>query len=186
MKIAKKALALVLCAAMLATSVANEGWSSILQSINASAIAGLEQNYNDARIELDFNKGWSFSFSDDSASYLKGFDDSDWEKVNLPHDFSMSSEFTTSDTEAESGNLPGGTGWYRKWFNLYDYYEGDDIILNFDGAYQHTYVYVNGQYVGENHYGYNSCGPALDPAYQVSDKEWHVLFRLEPIKMKEV
>jgi beta-galactosidase len=34
--------------------------------------------------------------------------------------------------------------------------------------------------------GSNSCGPALDPAYQVSDKEWHVLFRLEPIKMKEV
>ena len=163
MKIVKKALALVLCAAMLATSVANEGWSSILQSINASAIAGLEQNYNDARIELDFNKDWSFSFSDDSASYLKGYDDSDWEKVNLPHDFSISQEFSASDTEAESGNLPGGTGWYRKWFNLYDYYEGDDIILNFDGAYQHTYVYVNGQYVGENHYGYNSF------SFEISD-----------------
>ena len=34
--------------------------------------------------------------------------------------------------------------------------------------------------------GSNSCGPALDHAYQVSDKEWHVLFRLEPIKTKEV
>ena len=72
------------------------------------------------------------------------------------HDFSMSQEFTTDGTEAESGRLPGGTGWYRKWFNLYEYYSGDRVILNFDGAYQHAYVYVNGKYVGENHYGYNS------------------------------
>lgn len=28
--------------------------------------------------------------------------------------------------------------------------------------------------------------PTLDPAYHVSDKEWHVLFRLEPIKSEEV
>ncbi len=136
---------------------------SLLQSFKASAIAGHEQNYNDARVELDFNKGWLFSFGDDTASYLKGFNDSSWEKIDLPHDFSMSQEFTTEGTEDESGNLPGGTGWDRKWFNLYDYYDGDDVILNFDGAYQHTYVYVNGKYVGENHYGYNSF------SFEISD-----------------
>ena len=163
MKIAKKALAFILCAIMVAMSVSNEGWNSLLQSYRASAVADHEQNYNDARVELDFNKNWSFAFGEDSAAYLKGFDDSDWEKVDLPHDFSISQEFTTSGTEPESGNLPGGTGWYRKWFNLYEYYEGDRIFLNFDGAYQHTYVYVNGQYVGENHYGYNSF------SFEISD-----------------
>ncbi len=156
MKTAKKALALFLCTIMFVMSISAEGWDSIFQSIKASAVADHEQNYNDARVELDFNKGWKFDFSEDSASYLKGFDDSDWENVDLPHDFSIGQEFTTSGTEPESGNLPGGTGWYRKWFNLYEYYTGDRIFLNFDGAYQHTYVYVNGQYVGENHYGYNS------------------------------
>ncbi len=156
MKTAKKALAFLLCAIMLVMSISAEGWDSILQSLKASAVADHVQNYDDARVELDFNKGWSFAFSEDSASYLKGFDDSDWENVDLPHDFSIGQEFTTSGTEPESGNLPGGTGWYRKWFNLYEYYTGDRIFLNFDGAYQHTYVYVNGQYVGENHYGYNS------------------------------
>ena len=156
MKFLKKALAFILCILMIASAMFNEGWVSFLQSNKASAIAGHEQKYNDARVELDFNKGWKFSFSEDSASYLKGFDDSGWENVDLPHDFSIGQEFTTTGTEAESGNLPGGTGWYRKWFNLYEYYTGDRIFLNFDGAYQHTYVYVNGQYVGENHYGYNS------------------------------
>jgi fibro-slime domain-containing protein len=163
MKTKKKVLAVVLCIVMLATSMLNDGWGSVIKLIRTSAMAGYEQNYNDTRVELDFNKDWLFAFSDDEASYLKGFDDSDWEKVDLPHDFSMSQEFTTEDTEAESGHLPGGTGWYRKWFNLYEYYTGDHIFLNFEGAYQHTYVYVNGKYVGENHYGYNSF------SFEISD-----------------
>ena len=111
MKIAKKVLAFVICIIMLVTSMFNEGWYTILKSIEASAMAGHDQSYNDTRVELDFNKDWLFAFSDDDASYMKGFDDSDWESVDLPHDFSMSQEFTTSGTEAESGNLPGGTGW---------------------------------------------------------------------------
>jgi len=163
MKAAKKVLAFLLCVLIFATGIFNEGWYSLVQSIKASAVTDHVQSYNDARVELDFNRGWSFAFCEDSAAYLKGFDDSGWEKVDLPHDFSISQEFTASGTEAESGNLPGGTGWYRKWFNLYDYYTGDRIILNFDGAYQHTYVYVNGQYVGENHYGYNSF------SFEISD-----------------
>ena len=163
MKITKKILAVLICVIMLATSMFNEGWVALFNSIRASAMAGHEQNYDDTRLELDFNKDWLFSFSEDEASYMKGFDDSDWEKVDLPHDFSMSQEFTTEGTEAESGHLPGGTGWYRKWFNLYEYYTGEHVFLNFDGAYQHTYVYVNGKYVGENHYGYNSF------SFEISD-----------------
>ncbi len=163
MKIAKKVLTFLLCALMLATSLINEGSVALLQTIRASAVVDHEQEYDDARVELNFNKDWKFAFSEDSASHLKGFDDSKWESVDLPHDFSMAQGFSETGTEAESGNIPGGTGWYRKWFNLYDYYTGDRIFLNFDGAYQHTYVYVNGQYVGENHYGYNSF------SFEISD-----------------
>ena len=53
-----------------------------------------------------FNDGWKFSLSDGS-----------WDAVTLPHDFSISQNFTTSG-EAESGFLPGGTGWYRKSFTV--------------------------------------------------------------------
>ena len=159
MKFSKKVLSFLLCVLMLASTVYNDGWSSLF----ASAMAGHDQKYNDTRIEMDFNKGWNFSFSNDDSAYLKGYDDSAWETVDLPHDFSMSQEFTIDGTEAETGHLPGGTGWYRKWFNLYEFYTGDRVFLNFDGAYQHTYVYVNGQYVGENHYGYNSF------SFEISD-----------------
>ena len=45
--------------------------------------------------------------------------------------------------------MPGGTGWYRKNFTLPSDYAGKSIVLNFDGSYNHTYVYVNGTKVGE-------------------------------------
>lgn len=105
--------------------------------------------------ENDFNSGWKFYLGDNSSASGAGFDDSGWEEVTLPHDFSISQDFTTSG-EAESGFLPGGTGWYRKNFTLSEAEAGRRIVLSFDGVYSDAYVYVNGEYVGENHYGYSS------------------------------
>ncbi len=110
----------------------------------------------ESRLELDFNNNWKFNLGNVSKAEEKGFDDSAWEDVELPHDFSISQDFFTGSVEAESGNLPGGTGWYRKTFSVPAAYKNKTIILNFDGAYKDTWVYVNGELVGENHYGYNT------------------------------
>lgn len=105
--------------------------------------------------ENDFNKGWKFYLGTSSTAQNQNFDDSSWDDMDLPHDFSIIQSFTTSG-EAESGFLPGGTGWYRKSFTLDSDLEGKNFMLNFDGVYMHTYVYVNGTYVGEHHYGYTN------------------------------
>ncbi len=110
----------------------------------------------DERLELDFNNNWKFNLGNVTDAEQKGFDDSAWETVELPHDFSISQNYFSGSVDAESGNLPGGTGWYRKMFSLPAEFNGKSIILNFDGAYKDTWVYVNGQLAGENHYGYNS------------------------------
>ncbi|MBQ3155477.1 MAG: DUF4981 domain-containing protein [Clostridia bacterium] len=47
----------------------------------------------------------------------------------------------------------------------------------------HAVLCVDAKHAG---IGSNSCGPTLDPAWQVSDKEWHVQFCLEPAHLKEV
>ena len=113
-------------------------------------------NRNDAaHRENDFNKNWKFFLGDNSNASNKNFDDSSWANVNVPHDFSITQHFTTSG-EAESGFLPGGTGWYRKHFVLSSDAAGKTFLLNFDGVYMHAYVYVNGSFVGEHHYGYTS------------------------------
>ena len=102
-----------------------------------------------------FNDGWKFSLSDPSGAESTSFNDGSWDAVTLPHDFSISQNFTTSG-EAESGFLQGGTGWYRKSFTVPSGCDGKSVILSFDGVYQNAYVYVNGKQVGENHYGYTS------------------------------
>ena len=103
----------------------------------------------------DFNMGWKFYLGDNSNASNQSFDDSQWDNVNLPHDFSIIQHFTASG-EAESGFLPGGTGWYRKSFVIGEEAAGKTFLLNFDGAYKDTYVFVNGTFVGEHHYGYSN------------------------------
>ena len=112
--------------------------------------------------ESNFNEGWKFYLGTSSSAQNVNFDDSGWESVNLPHDFSITQRFTTSG-EAESGFLPGDTGWYRKTFTLPESYDGKTLMLNFDGVYSNAYVYVNGTMVGEHHYGYSSF------AFDISD-----------------
>lgn len=108
------------------------------------------------------NDGWKFYFGNSDTAQETGFNDSSWETVDLPHDFSISQEFTVSG-EAESGFLLGGTGWYRKSLTLPESCDGKTIVLNFDGVYKDAYVYVNGTKVGEHHYGYTSF------AFDISD-----------------
>lgn len=107
--------------------------------------------------EINFNKDWKFLF--DETEQLdaggKDYNDSSWENVQIPHDFSITQEFS-NDYEAESGFLPGGTGWYRKNVVFPASYGGKSVILNFDGVYNNAYVYINGTKIGEHHYGYTN------------------------------
>ncbi len=103
----------------------------------------------------NFNEGWKFYLGDSSTAQNVNFEDSSWTDISLPHDFSIFQNFT-SNGEAESGFLPGGTGWYRKKFSLPDSFQNKSIVLNFDGVYSDAYVYVNGTKLGEHHYGYTS------------------------------
>ena len=131
-----------------------------LITASAATIKGAAQTVDltadkyDAR-ENNINKGWKFYLGTSSTAQNQNFDDSGWDNVDLPHDFSISQSFTSSG-EAESGFLPGGTGWYRKTFTMPESTDGKTILLNFDGVYMHATVYVNGEYVGEHHYGYTN------------------------------
>ena len=141
--------------------------SAIAADTDAGTVAGEAETVKVSSItassrETNFNSDWKFYLGTSSTAQNKNFDDSGWKNVTLPHDFSISQSYTTSG-EAESGFLPGGTGWYRKTFTLPAADAGKSIILNFDGVYSDAYVYVNGTSVGENHYGYNSF------AFDISD-----------------
>jgi len=153
----KRLLATLLCLAML-LSITPVFALAIYIPDEADTYYGEEQTVKidntlgNAR-ETNFNNGWKFYLGTSGTAQNPGFNDSDWTSVNLPHDFSIFQNYTSSG-EAESGFLPGGTGWYRKTFTIPASLEGKTIILNFDGVYSDATVYVNGTQVGEHHYGY--------------------------------
>ncbi|MGN1181740.1 MAG: sugar-binding domain-containing protein, partial [Faecalibacillus sp.] len=134
----------------------------IVTCINVPVFGQTENITQSSERTIQINRGWKFYLGTSSQAQNKTFDDSSWKDVNLPHDFSITQSYTTSG-EAESGFLPGGTGWYRKSLTFDSSYSDKTVVLNFDGVYSDAYVYVNGQYIGEHHYGYTSF------AFDISD-----------------
>ncbi len=110
-------------------------------------------NYTGTTRSENFSENWKFYMGDASGAQDPGFNDSGWEQVNLPHDYSIEQEYTKSG-EAESGYLLGGTGWYRKSFTLGSSAEGKQIRVDFGGVYMNATVWVNGTQVGTHPYGY--------------------------------
>lgn len=89
-----------------------------------------------------FNDGWEFaksSLENDSHDGLI------FEPIDLPHDWLI---YDTLNLYENS------IGWYRKKFH---YNPGkSQILLCFNGVYMDSYLYVNGQLMGEWKYGYSS------------------------------
>lgn len=84
-----------------------------------------------------------------------GFDDASWRTVSVPHDWSVELDFNSSSPATyEGGYLDGGDAWYRTTVSV-NKQSGRRYVLCFDGVYMESTVYVNGQQVHKNYYGYN-------------------------------
>lgn len=108
---------------------------------------------SDLRIQ-SFNDGWKFHYGDLDGAYLQCYDDADWELISLPHDYSITQEFTQRG-EAQSAYLLGGIGWYRKSLYVPARWSSKRIVLRFDGIYMDATIYVNGAQVANHPYGYS-------------------------------
>jgi beta-galactosidase len=99
------------------------------------------------------------------VSYVQDdFDDSGWEKVNLPHDWAIGGPFLETGPYGGMGRLPSrGVGWYRKSLDIPASDQGKSIFLDVEGAMSYASVWLNGQLVGGWPYGYNSWRLDLTP-----------------------
>ncbi|MBL4560950.1 MAG: DUF4982 domain-containing protein [Labilibaculum sp.] len=95
------------------------------------------------------------------------FDDSSWEKVNLPHDWAIKGPFQTgwnSEVGGGMGRLPSnGVAWYRKKLDISASDAGKSVFLDIDGAMSYAIVWLNGNLVGGWPYGYASWRLDLTP-----------------------
>lgn len=125
--------------------------SSVQMSSDPEAV--YVNNYIGTTRSENFNDNWKFYMGDAAGAENPAFNDSTWEQVNLPHDYSIEQEYTKTG-EAESGYLLGGTGWYRKNFTIDSSAAGKQIRIDFGGVYMNSTVWVNGTQVGTHPYGY--------------------------------
>ena len=84
--------------------------------------------------------------------------------VNLPHDAMI---LEPRDEKNPSGNaggfFPGGNYTYTKKIMAPSQDEGKSVVLEFEGVYNIARVYVNGDFVCSNHYGYTGFYADITP-----------------------
>ena len=124
----------------------------------SSAATSLMNTYDGARpTTVSFDSEWKFHMGDVTGAQATTFDDSSWTALDVPHDWSISLAFTqNSPAGAGGGYLNGGVGWYRKTFTLPASASGQKILVQFDGVYMDSTVYLNGTQVGARPYGFSS------------------------------
>lgn len=107
-----------------------------------------------------FNEDWLFTLTDDSLMSASAFDDSNWRKLDLPHDWSIEGQLSPTLASC-TGYLPGGIGWYRKHFEIKD--KAARHYIYFEGVYNRSEVYLNGHLLGKRPNGYASFMYDLTP-----------------------
>lgn len=118
-----------------------------------------------------FDDDWRFYHGNFHMASNADFNDSDWRTIDLPHDWSIEDIHGTTSPfdpnavgQTSAAFTIGGTGWYRKSFMLDSSAAGRKIAIQFDGVYMNAEVFLNGNKLGENPYGYTSFW------FDISDK----------------
>ena len=121
----------------------------------------IAQNPKTNPILFDFD--WLFHRGGALSAGNVIFDDSQWRKLDLPHDWSVEDLPGTNSpfnrdavSQVNGGFTTGGTGWYRKSFTIPVDQKGKIVGIQFDGAYMNAEVWLNGKSLGNHPYGYTS------------------------------
>ncbi len=119
---------------------------------------------------VPFDADWLFQRGGAQGAEAVGFDESRMQAVQVPHDWSQdnipgtdSPYSAAAESQVNGGFTAGGTGWYRKHFRLTEAQRGKHVEVLFDGVYRNARVWLNGQQVGQQRYGYTSFRLDLTP-----------------------
>lgn len=93
-----------------------------------------------------FNDGWQFCLCD-IGTELSALPGRHWYDVELPHDWLINDA---------SKLYEAGEGWYRRSLPCSAEQLSGRVLLNFDGVYMNSTLFVNGKEVGSWTYGYSA------------------------------
>ena len=136
-------------------------FTSVLHALNLSAalsfasaaLAGAESAPSPREI-IPLDNGWRFHLGDDPAARRPDFDDTSWRTLDVPHDWSIEGPVNPPpEGEGNGGYFSHGIGWYRKSFTLPPT-ASKKVVIEFDGVYMNSEVWINGQLLGRRPYGF--------------------------------
>ena len=96
--------------------------------------------------DILFNDGWQFCLCDIGTEPAQ-LSEKKWYNVELPHDWHI----------GDTANLyKTGEGWYKRTLDVTADQLSGRVLLNFDGVYMDSTLFVNGKEAGTWTYGYSS------------------------------
>ena len=126
-------------------------------------------SFADGREVLNFNRGWMFKAGKQSPEVTMS-QTSDWNKVNVPHDFQIEQPWVAPAADEKADNSDAGAniksrlssrgfkemgeGWYVKSFTPDADKKGKRVLIDFQGIMYVGDVYLNGKRIGGTDYGY--------------------------------
>jgi beta-galactosidase len=106
------------------------------------------------RETIPFDSGWRFHLGDEPAARQPSFDDRSWRTLDVPHDWSIEGPAVRPpEGDGNNGYFVHGIGWYRKSFTLPPI-AGKKVVIEFDGVYMNSDIWINGQFLGRRPYGF--------------------------------
>ncbi len=118
--------------------------------------------------ERDFTHGTEYftylskvrSADHSRSPIMPSFDDSGWQRVDLPHDWAVDLPFAAVASHSHGYKTVGwkypenSVGWYRKRFFIPEADSARRITVQFDGVFRDWEVFCNGIYLGHERSGY--------------------------------
>ena len=103
---------------------------------------------------MELNQVWKFKIENSKDAFKLKTNDSEWQSVLVPHDWSIESGYDQEKGDGATGYLLGGIGWYRNHFQV-ELVQNQKAFLIFDGVYNNAEFWLNGRKIGEHPYGYS-------------------------------
>lgn len=125
----------------------------ILSALVFTACAQSEIHPGRTKVPFDFQ--WKFALGDFPDASNPGFEDASWRQLHVPHDWSIEGRYDSLNPAGIAGTfLPTGIGWYRKTFDYDPNWKGKRVVIQFDGVYLNSTVWINGYKLGFYPNGY--------------------------------
>ena len=139
--------------------------AGVIPEITGTSVAhAADDATQEGRHRATFDFGWKFVRGDQDGAQDPAFDDAGWQDVDLPHDWSIEGPLSASEPSGGPGGwVPTGIGWYRKRFTVPSSRAGRRFVIDFDGVYQRSTVWINGHELGHRPYGYVPFAYDLTP-----------------------